>query len=114
MRADRWLAFLVCVLLTIAIARDVTDEWIAETKLPALLIDTSVEVLDRDGALLRLYTVDDGRWRLSTSLDAVDPGYIDMLIAYEDKRFYRHKGVDVLAMLRAVVVLPVPRGPEKR
>ncbi|MEL7281184.1 MAG: penicillin-binding protein 1C [Pseudomonadota bacterium] len=102
MRADRWLAFLVCVLLTIAIARDVTDEWIAETKLPALLIDTSVEVLDRDGALLRLYTVDDGRWRLSTSLDEVDPGYIDMLIAYEDKRFYRHKGVDVLAMLRAV------------
>ncbi|MEO0371343.1 MAG: penicillin-binding protein 1C [Pseudomonadota bacterium] len=90
------------VLLTIGVTRDMTDRWVAATDLPVLLTDTSVEMLDRDGRLLRLYTVDDGRWRLATSLDSVDPGYIDMLIAYEDKRFYVHGGVDMRAMLRAV------------
>ncbi len=64
------------------------DRWVAATILPPLAIETSVEVLDRNGALLRAFTVADGRWRLATSLDAVDPRYVEMLIAYEDKRFY--------------------------
>ena len=102
MRVDRCLTLLAGMLLTIAVARDITNQWIAETELPVLLTETSVEVLDRNDALLRLYTVDDGRWRLATSLDAVDPDYITMLIAYEDKRFYRHNGVDARAMVRAV------------
>jgi len=67
-----------------------------------LAVETSVEVLDRNGLLLRAYTVADGRWRLGTRLDRVDPSYVDMLIAYEDKRFYRHGGVDLIAMSRAV------------
>jgi len=58
-------------------------------------------VLDRDGRLLRAYSAPDGRWRLPVSLDEVDPHYIDMLIAYEDRRFYDHHGVDPLAMARA-------------
>lgn len=102
MRSERWLAFLAVALLTVAVTRDVADRWISSTKLPVLLTETSVEVLDRTGQLLRLYTVDDGRWRLTTSLDAVDKGYLDMLIAYEDKRFYQHSGVDPRAMVRAV------------
>ncbi len=101
MRLDRWSLALALLLLSFGIARDATDRWVASTDLPILLTDTSVEVLDRNGQLLRLYTAGDGRWRLATSLDAVDPGYIDMLIAYEDKRFYRHKGVDFRAILRA-------------
>ena len=84
MRVDRCLTLLAGMLLTIAVARDITNQWIAETELPVLLTETSVEVLDRNDALLRLYTVDDGRWRLATSLDAVDPDYITLLIAYED------------------------------
>ncbi|MEM7732764.1 MAG: transglycosylase domain-containing protein, partial [Pseudomonadota bacterium] len=102
MRLDRWCLALALLLLSFGIARDATDRWIAATDLPVLLTDTSVEVLDRNGQLLRLYTVDDGRWRLATSLDAVDPGYVDMLIAYEDKRFYRHNGLDPRAMMRAL------------
>ena len=31
----------------------------------------------------------------------VDPRYIKMLLAYEDKRFYQHPGVDVLALMRS-------------
>ena len=64
-------------------------------------IATSVEVLDRDGRLLRPFALPDGRWRLAVDPLRVDRRYADMLIAYEDKRFYDHAGVDPLALLRA-------------
>ncbi len=86
-------------LLAFATARDVFDDWVARTDLPVLVIDTSVQVLDRDGDLLRAFTVAGGRWRLVPG--PVDPLFVDMLVAYEDKRFYHHGGVDLTAMLRA-------------
>ncbi|NSX53202.1 penicillin-binding protein 1C [Parasulfitobacter algicola] len=99
----RYALFIVAALLLSGAAmRDQVDGWIDATDLPVLTLETSVEVRDRDGRLMRAYTVADGRWRLAVSLDQVDPGYLDMLIAYEDKRFYRHSGVDILAMLRAL------------
>jgi len=96
------LLLLVLLLVLTALGRDAFDRWVANTDIPSLAAETSVEMLDRNGILLRAYTVSDGRWRLATSLDAIDPGYIDMLIAYEDKRFYRHSGVDPIAMARAI------------
>ena len=61
----------------------------------------SVEVVDRDGALLRAFAAPDGRWRLPVKLDDVDPEFVQLLIAYEDRRFYTHHGVDPLALARA-------------
>ena len=58
-------------------------------------------VVDRDGKLLRPFTTQDGYWRLPARPDDVDRRFISMLIAYEDKRFYSHHGVDPVAMLRA-------------
>lgn len=95
------LLVLALLLLFGAAARDRFDVWVDATELPHLGIETSVEVLDRNGVLLRAYTVADGRWRLKTQFGVVDPDYIKMLIAYEDKRFYSHAGVDLTAMLRA-------------
>lgn len=63
--------------------------------------DLSVEVLDRDGDLLRAFANRHGRWRLAVALDDVDPNFRKLLIAYEDKRFFRHHGVDPFAILRA-------------
>ncbi len=77
------------------------DQWIDDTVIPPLTLETGVEVLDRDGDLLRAYTVEDGRWRLPVSYDAVDPGFIEMLVAYEDRRFWTHPGVDLRAFARA-------------
>ncbi|MDV7143628.1 penicillin-binding protein 1C [Tropicimonas sp. TH_r6] len=94
--------FLLALLLFLgATGRDAFDRWVAETELPVLVTETSVEVLDREGRLLRGFTVGDGRWRLAARPGQVDPIYPAMLVAYEDKRFYRHHGVDWLAMLRA-------------
>lgn len=84
-----------------ALSRDRLDAWIDATPLPPLAVETSVEVLDRHGALLRAYTVADGRWRLAADPTAVDPLFTEMLVAYEDKRFYDHPGVDPLAVARA-------------
>tara|TARA_R110002126_G_scaffold291803_1_gene459316 strand:- start:132168 stop:134264 length:2097 start_codon:yes stop_codon:yes gene_type:complete len=61
----------------------------------------SAEVLDRDGQLLRVFAAGDGRWRMKAELADIDPEFIDLLIAYEDKRFWTHHGVDPLAMARA-------------
>ncbi len=58
----------------------------------------SVTVLDRNDRLLRAYTSPDGRWRLPVEVKDVDPRYLAMLIAFEDKRFRRHHGVDPLAV----------------
>ena len=58
-------------------------------------------MVDRDGALLRAYATADGYWRLGVPLDQVDPEFVKMLVAYEDKRFWDTSGVDPLALLRA-------------
>ncbi|MFA7434624.1 MAG: penicillin-binding protein 1C, partial [Gemmobacter sp.] len=84
-----------------ALARDGFDRWVAATAIPPLAVETSVEVLARDGRLLRAYTVADGRWRLAAAPGGVDPFFLDLLIAYEDRRFRDHAGVDPWALLRA-------------
>lgn len=63
--------------------------------------ERSTVVLDREGRLLRPFVMKDGRWRMPVSLDEVDPRYVEMLVAYEDRRFYAHAGVDPLALIRA-------------
>lgn len=68
-------------------------------------LETSHIVLDRDGRLLRAYATPDGRWRLKASAEDVDPRFIKMLLAYEDKRFYEHVGVDPFALGRAAFQL---------
>ena len=65
-------------------------------------VATSPLVVDRQGRLLRAFTVADGRWRLPVTLAEVDPLFIRLLLACEDRRFYRHGGIDYLALARAV------------
>ncbi|WP_245435881.1 penicillin-binding protein 1C [Methylobacterium sp. V23] len=61
----------------------------------------STVVLDRDGRLLRPFATADGRWRLPVTGAQVDPRFRAMLMAYEDRRFARHPGIDPVATLRA-------------
>src|SRR3954463_11334168 len=70
----------------------------------------STTIVDRNGKLLRAYAMADGRWRLPVDAKtAVDPGYLKLLLAYEDRRFWSHGGVDPLALGRAALQL-VTRG----
>ncbi len=66
----------------------------------------STTIVDRNGKLLRAYAMADGRWRLPVEAKtAVDPIYLKTLFAYEDQRFYRHAGIDPLALGRAALQL---------
>jgi penicillin-binding protein 1C len=66
----------------------------------------STTIVDRNGKLLRAYAMADGRWRLPVAArTSVDPGYLKLLLAYEDRRFYSHAGVDPLALGRAAFQL---------
>ncbi len=70
----------------------------------------STTIVDRNGKLLRAYAMADGRWRLPVDAKTgVDPGYLKLLLAYEDRRFYSHAGVDPFALGRAALQL-ISRG----
>lgn len=88
MRSVAYIFGLLCVVAVVALAWMRFDRWVDMTDLPPLVAETSVEMRDRSDGLLRVYTVDDGRWRLATGVAQVDPLYLDMLIAFEDKRFF--------------------------
>src|SRR6202158_2685813 len=68
--------------------------------------EVSTTIVDRNGKLLRAYAMADGRWRLPVDAKSgVDPGYLKLLMAYEDRRFRIHAGVDPLALGRAAFQL---------
>jgi len=64
-------------------------------------LEYSHVVLDRNGRLLRAYATKEGRWRLPAKVADVDPRFLKLLFAYEDKRFWTHHGVDPEALARA-------------
>jgi len=71
--------------------------------LPRKLFDTpySTVVSDRNGELLGARTAADKQWRFPPS-DSVPDKFSRCIIAFEDRRFYYHFGVDPLAFARAV------------
>ena len=66
-------------------------------------LEYSHVVLDREGRLLRAYATGEGRWRLPATEEDVDPRFVKLLFAYEDKRFRNHRGVDLLSLGRAAI-----------
>src|SRR5471032_1179602 len=61
----------------------------------------STEIVDANGRLLRAFATADGKWRLKTGVEDVDPLYLALLKTYEDRRFDAHWGIDPLAAVRA-------------
>ncbi|WP_204307295.1 transglycosylase domain-containing protein, partial [Enterobacter hormaechei] len=47
------------------------------------------------------FQTDDDMWRFPGAVADVDPLFLRMLKAYEDRRFERHPGVDPMALMRA-------------
>ena len=67
----------------------------------ARLAGVGSEVLDRSGRLLAVRPAPGGVWRFRAAADAVDPGLVALLVRTEDRQFWRHPGVNPLALLRA-------------
>lgn len=89
---------IACALIISISALELVDR-----ALPPPLDDVVVSavVTDADGLPLRVFPVEDGRWRMAAHLDDIDPRFIEALILLEDKRFFEHGGTDPLAVLRA-------------
>lgn len=63
----------------------------------------SGEMLDRSGHLLHAFLNEADHWCFPRSLEAFSPRLVQATIAAEDKRFYRHTGVDLAAIVRAAL-----------
>lgn len=63
--------------------------------------DFSVVVYADDGTPLRTFADKDGIWRQRVALDDVSPLYVQALLGYEDQWFWKHPGVNPVALLRA-------------
>ncbi|MGN0729145.1 penicillin-binding protein 1C [Treponema sp.] len=77
-----------------------TAAWILSGKLLAVKSPYSVAVYDRDGILTGASAADDGQWRFEKG--AVPPKFEACILAFEDRRFYFHSGIDYPALARAV------------
>ncbi len=70
--------------------------------LPKKLFDrpTSTVINDRGGRLIGAKIAKDGQWRFP-KIDSVPEKYVRALVLFEDKRFFKHPGVDPIALSRA-------------
>jgi penicillin-binding protein 1C len=58
-------------------------------------------VVARDGTPLRAFPQGDHIWRYPVTLDQVSPRYLEALLAYEDRAFWWHPGINPASLARA-------------
>jgi penicillin-binding protein 1C len=68
---------------------------------PRLFRPSATLVFDRKARLLRAFTACDDMWRIRTSIGRISPILQKFQLAYEDRWFYWHPGVNPAALARA-------------
>ena len=97
-RRWRWLRRLAFALLALALLGLLLDR-LFPLRLPAPDTGSTV-VLARDGTPLRAFADSDGVWRYPIRVELVSPLYLQALLNYEDRWFYRLPGVNPYALAR--------------
>lgn len=69
--------------------------------LPLHEVDPTRVVVAHDGTPLWRFADADGIWRYPVTIDEVSPRYLQALINYEDRWFWKHPGVNPFSVLRA-------------
>lgn len=69
--------------------------------LPLHEVDPARVVVAHDGTPLWRFADTDGIWRYPVTIDEVSPRYLQALINYEDRWFWKHPGVNPFSVLRA-------------
>jgi penicillin-binding protein 1C len=67
-------------------------------------IDYATVVTDANGEVVNAFLTKDEKWRMKTELNEISPLLRKTIIAKEDKYFYYHPGVNVIAVGRAAVM----------
>ena len=72
--------------------------------LPRPLFDTPTSMVleDQNGQLLGARIAQDGQWRFPAA-DSLPEKFVQALLEFEDRRFYRHWGIDPKSIARAIV-----------
>ncbi len=98
----RWLWTGVLAVLTVALAVClVYGFWASSFDLNQVReMSERSTVYDMDG---KVYSRLQGENRVTVKLDEVAPDFLNALLAREDSRFYKHRGVDPIGIVRAVV-----------
>ncbi|WP_426690576.1 penicillin-binding protein 1C [Rhodanobacter ginsengiterrae] len=99
-RAWRWLRGILIASTFLLLTAVILDR-LFPLQLPAPDSGSTV-VLARDGTPLRAFADNDGVWRYPTTAKQVSPLYLQALLTYEDRWFYRHPGVNPYALLRGL------------
>ena len=66
------------------------------------LSELSKIIRSESGEVINLRLTSTGHWREQANINHVDQLMVKMLVAYEDKRFWSHHGVDPFAIIRAL------------
>ncbi|MEP7279796.1 MAG: penicillin-binding protein 1C [Bacteroidota bacterium] len=66
-------------------------------------IEYSTIITDNRGEVVHAFLTKDQQWRMKTELTEISPLLSKTIIAKEDKYFYRHPGINILAMGRAFI-----------
>ncbi|MBJ8374077.1 peptidoglycan glycosyltransferase PbpC [Citrobacter cronae] len=69
--------------------------------LPLHEVDPARVVVAHDGTPLWRFADADGIWRYPVTIDEISPRYLQALINYEDRWFWKHPGVNPFSVLRA-------------
>lgn len=94
-RLRRWLRAALAGLALLWLA-----DWLFPLPLPRT--DEARVVLAEDGTPLWRFADAEGVWRYPVTPQEVSPLYLEALLTYEDRWFYRHPGVNPLALGRAL------------
>ncbi len=86
----------LCVLAWVALVLIVVDR-IYPPSLPS--VDAGMVIVARDGTPLRTWPDAAGVWRYAVNPDQVSNRYLEALLAYEDRAFWWHPGVNPFSFL---------------
>lgn len=87
-------------ILTTCILHGVFGPLPSKAELKEIRNNTASEVYSADGAVLGRYYVEN---RVNVGLEEIPPSLINGLIATEDARFIRHRGIDLRALFRVLI-----------
>lgn len=96
-RAARLAAIVLCAAAVVFAALDLCFPLPQDRLFPK----SSTLVLDNQGELLRAFLAPDDMWRLRVERDEIAPTLVDAVLAYEDRHFFHHPGVNPAALVRA-------------
>ncbi|KMJ45544.1 penicillin-binding protein 1C [Xenorhabdus khoisanae] len=92
------LASILAILLLLFAAMWLADKiW----PLPIHNVKMARVVVGSDGSPLWRFADNEGIWRYPVTLDQVSPEYLQALLTYEDRWFYKHPGINPVSLLRA-------------